>query len=396
MKTVDAIDFNNKTVVVRVDFNVPLNDKFEITDDTRIQSALPTLQKILNDGGSVVLLSHLGRPKGSPSKEFSLQHIVPQLKQMLGVDVKFVDDAISDEAFEQSANLKSGEVLLLENLRFHVEEKEGDSQFAEQLSRHGNVYVNDAFGTAHRAHASTSKIAENFSAENKAFGYLMAQEVDHAAKLLNNPKRPFVAITGGAKVSDKIAILDNLIGKADHIIIGGGMAYTFIKAQGGLVGDSLVEEDRVQMASDLLQKANQAGTTIHLPVDSIVADDFAKDAETQIEQTNQISSGWMGLDIGPMAIEAFTAIILSAESILWNGPMGVFEFEAFSKGTRAIAAAVAQATQNGAYSLIGGGDSAAAVNQFGFGEQVSHISTGGGALLELFEGKELPGIAAMK
>ena len=396
MRTVDSIQFKDKTALVRVDFNVPLNDANEITDETRIKSALPTINKILDDGGSVVLMSHLGRPKGQPSDSLSLKHVVSKLEQLLNKEVLFAEDCVSSRAFELSDSLKNGEVLLLENLRFHSEEKAGDLSFAKKLAKHGDIYVNDAFGTAHRAHASTAVIADFFTDDKKVSGYLMAEEIKNAEVLLSDPKRPFVAITGGAKVSDKIAILENLIGKADHILIGGGMTYTFIKAQGGLIGDSLVEEDKLDLAKSLLQLAKEKNTKIHLPIDSVIADEFAKDAETSVRRSNDISGGWMGLDIGPMAIEAFTAVILSAESILWNGPMGVFEMEAFSKGTKAIAAAVAQATENGAYSLIGGGDSAAAVNQFGFAKQMSHVSTGGGALLELFEGKELPGIQALQ
>lgn len=396
MRTVDSVNFKDKQALVRVDFNVPLNDDLVITDDTRIQSALPTIKKILDDGGRAVLMSHLGRPKGKFSESLSLKHIVPHLKSLLGTTVLFAADCVSEEAFQQSENLQNGQVLLLENLRFYAEEKAGDKQFAKQLAQHGQIYVNDAFGTAHRAHASTAVIADFFAKENKVFGYLMAKELHNAEVLLSNPKKPFVAITGGAKVSDKITILDNLIGKADHILIGGGMAYTFIKAKGGLIGDSLVEDDRIEIAKDLLATAEKKGTFLHLPVDSVVADQFAENAENHVRDSNNISSGWMGLDIGPRAIETFTAVILSAESILWNGPMGVFELEAFANGTKAVAAAVAQATANGAYSLIGGGDSAAAVNQFGFADDVSHVSTGGGALLELFEGKELPGIQALK
>lgn len=395
MKTVDSINFKDKQAIVRVDFNVPLNENHEITDDTRIVSALPTIKKILSDGGSVVLMSHLGRPKGEADKSLSLKHIVPALEDLLQVDVAFADDCVGEQTEQLANDLKSGDVLLLENLRFHKEEKEGDKDFAKQLANLGDVYVNDAFGTAHREHASTAVIAQFFSPENRVLGYLMGEEIENAKKLLNKPEQPFVAITGGAKVSDKIAILENLIGKADHILIGGGMAYTFVKAKGGSIGDSLCEDDKLDYALELLEKAKAANTEIHLPIDSKVADEFSKDAETKMVNSAEIDEGWMGLDIGQYAIEEFTAVVLSAKSILWNGPMGVFEMDAFSNGTKAIAAAVAQATQNGAYSLIGGGDSAAAVNQFGFGDDVSHVSTGGGALLELFEGKELPGIAAM-
>jgi len=394
MNSLQSIDFTHKTALIRVDFNVPLNDANEITDDTRIMSALPTIQHVLENGGSAVLMSHMGRPKAQ-EKEFSLVHIVDKLSHTLDRKVFFAEDCISEEAFKLSENLQPGEVLLLNNLRYYKEEKAGDESFAKQLARHGDVYINDAFGTAHRAHASTAVIAQFFATENRALGKLMGTEVGNAQRLLKNPKRPFVAITGGAKVSDKISILENLIGKADDILIGGGMAYTFIKAKGGNIGDSLFEEDKVDLAKELLTKAAENNTTIHLPSDSIIADEFAADANSQIEQSDEISTGWMGLDIGPMAVENYSAVILTSESILWNGPMGVFEMEKFSHGTKAIAAAVAQATNNGAYSLIGGGDSAAAVNQFGYGDDVSHISTGGGALLELFEGKELPGIKAI-
>lgn len=394
MRTVDSIDFNNQRALVRVDFNVPLNDQLEITDNTRISRAMPSLKKILSDGGSIVLMSHLGRPKNGPEDKFSLKHIVHEVSEQLGVPVQFGGDCISDSAFEKSAALKPGEVLLLDNLRFHKEETAGDKAFAEKLAKHGQVYINDAFGAAHRAHASTAVVAQFF--DTKAFGYLMAAEVEAADKILNSPEKPFVAITGGAKVSDKIMILENLIGKADHIIIGGGMAYTFIKAQGGQIGKSICEDDKLDLALELIKKAEAAGTTIHLPVDTKIADDFAADANTDTVPTGEIPSTWQGLDIGWRTIERFSAVTLNAKTILWNGPMGVFEFEAFAHGTNAVAAAVAEATDNGAYSLIGGGDSAAAVNQLGYGDKVSHVSTGGGALLELFEGKELPGIAAIQ
>jgi len=393
MNSLEKINFSGKRALIRVDFNVPLNDQLEIADDTRIKRALPTIKYVLENGGSVVLMSHLGRPKEQEDK-FSLSHIVKHLSNVLNRDVQFADDCISDSAFQLSKNLQSGDVLLLNNLRFYKEEKAGDVEFAKKLASHGDIYLNDAFGTAHRAHASTSIIAQFFG-ENKALGFLMGKEVENANRLLENPPRPFVAITGGAKVSDKIQILENLIGKADHILIGGGMAYTFLKAMGGHIGSSLCEDDKIDLAKELLKKAEKDGTTLHLPVDSMIADQFAKDAKTQVTTSNEIPSGWMGLDIGPLAIEEYATILLAARSILWNGPMGVFEFEQFANGTRAVAAAVAQSTQNGAYSLIGGGDSAAAVNQFGYGDDVSHVSTGGGALLELFEGKQLPGIKAI-
>ncbi len=393
MNSLESIDFSGKRALIRVDFNVPLNDELSITDDTRIKRALPTIQYVLEHGGSVILMSHLGRPKAQEN-QFSLAHIVNHLSTLLGRDVYFADDCISEASYTISSNLKPGEVLLLNNLRFYKEEKAGDLNFAEQLSKHGDIYINDAFGTAHRAHASTSVIA-NFFGNQKTLGFLMGKEVDNADKLLTNPERPFVAITGGAKVSDKIQILENLIGKADHILIGGGMAYTFLKAMGGKIGSSLCEDDKLELARELLKKAEEKGTQLHLPSDSIIADTFSQDANYQVSSSQDIPNEWMGLDIGPLAIEEYTAVVLAANSILWNGPMGVFEFDAFAKGTKAIAAAVAQSTKNGAYSLIGGGDSAAAVNQFGYGDDVSHVSTGGGALLELFEGKELPGIKAI-
>ncbi|MBX2844839.1 MAG: phosphoglycerate kinase [Saprospiraceae bacterium] len=395
MRTIDSIDFANQRALVRVDFNVPLNDSFDITDTTRITRAAPSLKKILNDGGALVLMSHLGRPKSGPEHKYSLEHIVDAVSKALGTDVQFADDCIGEEAFAISSNLQPGEVLLLNNLRFYSEEKAGEAGFAEKLAQHGDVYVNDAFGTAHRAHASTAIVAKFFPKEKTAFGYLMASEVEAASKVLYDPKRPFVAITGGAKVSDKILILENLIGKADAIIIGGGMAYTFVKAMGGHIGKSICEDDKMPLALELLEKAKAAGTEIHLPVDTKIANDFAPDADTDTVATNEIPDSWQGLDIGWRTIERFTAVALGAGTILWNGPMGVFEFEAFAHGTNAVAAAVAEATSNGAYSLIGGGDSAAAVNQLGYGDKVSHVSTGGGALLELFEGKELPGIAAI-
>lgn len=395
MKQIDSINFNGKRALIRVDFNVPLNAEQQITDDKRIQAALPTIQKVLNDGGSVVLMSHMGRPKGENVPEMSLKHIVSHVGELLKTDVKFVDSCISDEAFECSSNLKSGEVLLLENLRFNSEEKKGDSHFAETLAKHGEVYINDAFGAAHRAHSSTSVIANFFPKDAKMFGYLMASEVENAQKLLQGAEKPFVAITGGAKVSDKIAILENLIGKADDIIIGGGMAYTFMKAQGGAIGNSLCEDDRLELARELLERAEKAGTKLHLPQDSVIADAFAADANTNEVDSKEIQDGWMGLDIGAKAVKEFSDVVLNAKSILWNGPMGVFEMDKFANGTKSVAGAVASATANGAYSLIGGGDSAAAVKQFGYVEQVSHVSTGGGALLEMFEGKELPGIQAI-
>lgn len=391
-----SFDFSGKKVLVRVDFNVPLDQQFQITDDTRIRAAVPTIKHILDQKGSVILMSHFGRPKDGPSEKYSLKHLINHLQQLLGVPVTFANDCIADEAQQKAAALKSGEVLLLENLRFHKEEEKGNPEFAKQLALLGDVYVNDAFGTAHRAHASTAIIAENFNADSKMFGLLMNSEVSSAEKVLHNAESPFTAILGGAKVSDKILLIENLLERANNIIIGGGMAYTFFKAQGGEVGNSLVEADRLDTAKDLIGKAKAKGVNLVLPTDSIIADKFAADANIQTAQNNAIPAGWMGLDIGPEATKQFVEVIAASKTILWNGPMGVFEMEKFQSGTRAIAQAVADATQNGAYSLVGGGDSVAAVNQFGFSEKVSYVSTGGGAMLEFFEGKQLPGIAAIK
>jgi phosphoglycerate kinase len=389
-------NFSGKKALIRVDFNVPLDENYNITDDTRIRATIPTIKKILNDGGSVILMSHLGRPKEGPTEKYSLKHLVKHLSQLLGVEVQFANDCIGDEAFQKAQALKPGEVLLLENLRFYKQEEKGDEAFAEKLSKLGDVYVNDAFGTAHRAHASTAIIAKFFSPENKMFGLVMEGEVASAEKVLNSSEKPFTAIIGGAKVSDKILIIENLLERATDIIIGGGMAYTFYKAMNGHVGKSLVEEDRLNTASELLQKAEAKGVCIHLPQDSIIADKFAEDAEVSSSLSNTIPDGWMGLDIGALACEMFTKVIHNSKTILWNGPMGVFEMEKFQHGTKCIAQAVAEATQKGAFSLVGGGDSVAAVNQFGYSDKVSYVSTGGGAMLEFFEGKELPGIAALK
>lgn len=392
-----------KRALIRVDFNVPLDKKtFAVTDDTRIRGALPTIQKILKDGGSVVLMSHLGRPlkklKEDGTVDFekhTLKHVVKPTSDLLGVEVKFATDCISDEAFAASAALQPGQVLLLENLRFYKEEEKGDAVFAEKLSKHGDVYVNDAFGTAHRAHASTTIVANYYTAENKMFGYLMADEVKNAEKVLHNSEKPFTAILGGAKVSDKILIIENLLSKADNIIIGGGMAYTFFKAMGGQIGNSLVEDDKLELALQLIEKAKANNVKLLLPVDSIVADKFDADANTSTANSNAVQDGWMGLDIAGQAVKDFTRVILESRTILWNGPMGVFEMEKFQNGTKAIALAVAEATANGAFSLVGGGDSVAAVNKFGLADKVSYVSTGGGAMLEYFEGKELPGIKAI-
>jgi phosphoglycerate kinase len=390
-------NFKNEKALVRVDFNVPLDKDFSITDDTRMRAAIPTIKKILNDGGSVILMSHLGRPKNGPEDKFSLKHLLPHLKELLGgVNVLFADDCIGNQAVEKSKSLQPGEVLLLENLRFYKEEEKGDEEFAKKLASLGEVYVNDAFGTAHRAHASTAVIAQFFPKDKRMFGLLMNAEVSNAEKILNDSEKPFLAIIGGAKVSDKILIIENLLDRATDIIIGGGMAYTFFKAMGGKIGSSLCEDDRLDKANELLQKAKEKNVSIHLPADSIIADKFAEDAMVSGSLSNDIPEGWMGLDIGEMACETFSKVILNSKTILWNGPMGVFEMKKFQHGTKCIAQAVAEATADGAFSLIGGGDSVAAVNEFGLADKVSYVSTGGGALLEYFEGKELPGIKAIK
>ncbi len=397
MSTFSEHNFKGQKALIRVDFNVPLDKQtLAITDDNRMRAAIPTIEKILNDGGSVILMSHLGRPKGGPEEKYSLKHIVLHLGELLGgKDVQFADDCIGESAVELAAGLQPGDVLLLENLRFYKEEEAGDEAFAEKLSKLGDVYVNDAFGTAHRAHASTAVIAKYFAPENKVFGLLMNSEVASAERVMHKSEKPFVAIIGGAKVSDKILIIENLLERATDIIIGGGMAYTFFKAQGGHIGKSLCEDDRLEMAVALLKTAEAKGVTIHLPSDSIVADNFAADANTSTAPSNSVPDGWMGLDIGPNAIEQFSNVIKRSKTILWNGPMGVFEMEKFQHGTKAIAIAVTEATALGAFSLVGGGDSVAAVNKFGFADKVSYVSTGGGAMLEYFEGKVLPGIAAI-
>jgi phosphoglycerate kinase len=387
--------FQGKKVLIRVDFNVPLDkETFEITDDKRIRAALPTLNHILNNGGSIIIMSHLGRPKEGPEDKFSLRHIVKGIEKNLNRSVQFANDCIGNEAVEKAKRLKSGEVLLLENVRFYKEETKGDLDFARKLADLGDCYVNDAFGTAHRAHASTTQIADFFPTD-KMVGFLMQAEIESAKKVMENTQRPFTAIVGGAKVSDKVLIVENLLNVADHIIIGGGMAYTFFKAKGGEIGNSLCEEDRIETCREILEKAKAKGVQIHLPIDSVIADKFAEDASTKNCDSNTIPSGWMGLDIGEKSISSFISVLLKSKTILWNGPMGVFEMTPFSKGTKSVAEAVAEATKNGAYSLIGGGDSAAAVQKFGFSNQVSYVSTGGGALLEYFEGKELPGISAI-
>lgn len=394
MKTIDNLNFSGKKALIRVDFNVPLDENFNITDDNRIQGALPTINKILKDGGSVILMSHLGRPKDGPTDKYSLKHIVKHLSAALNTEVAFADDCIGQDASDKAAALTSGKVLLLENLRFYKEEEKGDKDFAEKLSKLGDVYVNDAFGTAHRAHASTAVIAQFFP-DAKYFGYLMAGELANAEKVLNNPERPFTAIMGGAKVSDKILLIEKLLDKVDNLLIGGGMAYTFAKAQGGNIGNSLVEADKLDLALELIEKAKAKGVNLYLPTDSVIADAFSADANTDAANNDSIKDGWMGLDIGPAAIKQYKEVVASSKTILWNGPMGVFEMEKFEAGTKAVAEAVVEATEKGAFSLIGGGDSAAAVAKFGFEEQVSYVSTGGGALLEYMEGKELPGVKAI-
>ena len=397
MSIFEQYNFKGKKALVRVDFNVPLNESFQVTDDTRMRAAIPTIKKILKDGGAVILMSHFGRPKEGPTNKYSLFHLVAHLQKLIGDqnEVFFASDCIGEPAEKAVTLLEAGDVLLLENLRFHKEEEKGGAGFAEKLSKLGDVYVNDAFGTAHRAHASTAIIADYFSKEEKMFGLLMEGEVKSAEKVMLQSEKPFTAIIGGAKVSDKILIIENLLERATDIIIGGGMAYTFWKAQGKEIGNSLCEEDRLPLAAELLKKAAAKGVNIHLPVDSTIADKFAADANTKNCESHAIPSGWMGLDIGAQARADFREVILSSKTILWNGPMGVFEMEKFQAGTKAIAEAVAEVTQKGAFSLVGGGDSVAAVNQFGFNDKVSYVSTGGGAMLEFFEGKVLPGIAAI-
>ena len=393
MTTINDFNFENKKALIRVDFNVPLNDAFEVTDATRIQAAKPTIIKILEDGGSCVLMSHLGRPKGVQD-QFSLRHIVEKVSEIIGVECKFVDDCVGEKAEAAVANLEDGEILLLENLRFYDEEKKGDKAFAEQLSKLGDVYVNDAFGTAHRAHASTAVVAEFFEG-NKCFGNLLATEIESIDKVMKTGEKPITAILGGAKVSSKITIIENILDKVDHIIIGGGMTFTFIKAQGGAVGNSLVEDDYLELAKTILAKAEAKGVQIHLPVDALIADAFANDANTQVVDTKQIPDGWMGLDVGAGTNDKFAKVLAESKTILWNGPLGVFEMTNFASGTIALGNAIAEATKNGAFSLVGGGDSVAAAKQFGFTEKVSYVSTGGGAMLESLEGKTLPGIAAI-
>ncbi len=394
MKTIDDFNFSGHKALIRVDFNVPLNANLQITDDTRIRAAIPTIKKILGDGGSVILMSHLGRPKTGPEDKYSLKHIVAHLSNLLKINVQFADDCIGESARAAAADLQSGEVLLLENVRFYKEETKGDEAFAEKLAALGDVYVNDAFGTAHRAHASTTIIAKFFPTA-KMFGYVMANELTNINKILNETERPFTAIMGGAKVSDKILLIDQLINKVDYLLIGGGMSYTFAKAMGGKIGNSLVEEDKMQEALNILEKAKAKGMQIILPKDSIIGDAFSNDAKIATAANDAIPDGWMGLDIGPETIQEFSEIIKKSKAILWNGPVGVFEMANFAAGTKAVADAIVEATAHGSFSLIGGGDSAAAINKFKLADKVSYVSTGGGALLEYIEGKELPGVAAI-
>lgn len=395
MNTISSYNFKGKRALVRVDFNVPLNpDTLEVTDATRIIAAVPTIKTILNGGGAVVLMSHLGRPKNIPEEKFSLKNIIGEVEKQLGQSISFASDCIGERTFEKSQNLKMGEVLLLENLRFHQREVKGDEGFAEMLSKHGDVYVNDAFGTAHRAHASTTIVAKFFP-NDKMFGYLVEKEIESVDKVLNSTLKPLTAIVGGAKVSSKISIITKLLDKVDSLIIGGGMAYTFAKAQGGNVGSSLIEPDFIDTAKDIIRLASEKGVKLCIPVDTVAADEFSAEAQTQMCPTNDIPDGWMGLDIGDLAVEAFKEEIEKAKLILWNGPMGVFEMDKFQKGTVEIAHAVVNATDSGAFSLVGGGDSVAAVNKFKLADRVSHVSTGGGAMLEYLEGIQLPGIAAI-
>jgi phosphoglycerate kinase len=393
MKTLNDFDFKNKKAIIRVDFNVPLDENFKVTDATRIEAAKPTIDAILAQGGSVILMSHLGRPKGAEEK-YSLKHILKTASEILGVEVKFATDCVGEPAQTAAKELKPGEVLLLENLRFHAEEEAGDVDFAKQLASLGDIYVNDAFGTAHRAHASTTIIAQFFPTE-KCFGTLLAKEIESLNKVLKNSEQPVTAVLGGSKVSSKITVIENILDKVDHMIIGGGMTFTFIKAQGGKIGESICEDDKQELALEILRLAKEKGVQVHIPVDVIAADDFSNTANTKVVDVKEIPDGWQGLDAGPKSLENFKKVILESKTILWNGPLGVFEMETFSKGTIALGDYIAEATQNGAFSLVGGGDSVAAVKQFGFEDKMSYVSTGGGAMLEMLEGKVLPGIAAI-
>ena len=393
MKTLNDFNFNNKKAIIRVDFNVPLDENFKVTDATRIEAAKPTIDKILKDGGSVILMSHLGRPKGVEAK-YSLQHIVSKTEEILGQKVHFASDCIGEIAENASKNLQPGEILLLENLRFYAEEEKGDVEFSKKLASLGDIYVNDAFGTAHRAHASTTIIAQFFK-EAKCFGYLLAKEIESIEKVLKNSEKPVVAILGGSKVSSKITVIENILDKVNHMIIGGGMTFTFIKALGGKIGNSICEDDKLELAIEILKQAKEKGVQIHLPVDVVAADSFSNDANTQIVDVNHIPDGWQGLDAGPKSLAIFRQIILDSKTILWNGPLGVFEMENFAKGTISLGEYIAESTANGAFSLVGGGDSVAAVKQFGLEPKMSYVSTGGGAMLEMLEGRTLPGIAAI-
>lgn len=394
MITVEDINFAGQRVLIRVDFNVPLDENLRITDDTRIRATIPTIRRVMENGGRPVLMSHLGRPEGSYNEKYSLSNIIYKLEELAGAKVNFAIDCIGDEVVEASKNLKEGEILLLENLRFHPGETKGDKSFAKKLAQNGDYYVNDAFGTAHRAHASTAVIADYFKGK-KAFGLVMAAEIENVSKVLNSKSKPVTAIVGGAKVSSKIAILENLLDSLDNLIIGGGMAFTFIKAKGGKVGSSLVEDDFLQTANDILLKAEQKGVKVFLPIDSVNANKFDNHADQRLSAADEIEEGWMGLDIGPQTVNLLEPVLMKSKIILWNGPMGVFEFSNFDKGTRQIAQIIAKATKNGTFSIVGGGDSVAAVKQFGMDHEVSYVSTGGGAMLEYLEGKELPGIQAI-
>lgn len=394
MKTINDFNFNNKKAIIRVDFNVPLNDQFEVTDDNRIVAAKPTIDKIVNEGGIAILMSHLGRPKNGPEDKFSLQHIVSKVEEVLGKKVTFVNDSVGEEVEKVVAAAQPGAIILLENLRFYKEEEKGDEAFAAQLSKLGDVYVNDAFGTAHRAHASTTIVAKFFP-NDKCFGFLLAKEIESIDKVLNSTEKPVTAVLGGSKVSSKITIIENILDKVDHMIIGGGMMFTFIKAQGGNIGSSLVEDDKLELALEILAKAKEKNVQIHIPVDVVAADAFSNDAITQIVASNEIPDGWQGLDVGPKTLEQLNKVIMNSRIILWNGPLGVFEMEKFASGTITLGNFIADATAAGTFSLVGGGDSVAAVKQFGLDDKVSYVSTGGGAMLEMLEGQTLPGIAAI-